>query len=431
MEPSEKEHIKLQEENLRLKSAVEELSILNDIATAITSTQSLEKIIELIVNRCIKHLRVEQGAVMLLEEQDTEKPFQTMIRKQEVSANILPYRFDAQLTGWMLKYKAPLLVNDIKSDDRFKYIDDIDLPFNTLLSVPISLKGSMIGLLTVVNKKSEAGFSTDDQRLLSIIAAQSAHVLENARLLKQEQALLQMEEEIRLAKEIQLNILPKEIPSVEDYDIYAINIPAKEVGGDYFDFIKLPDGKIAFCLGDITGKGLSAAMLMANLQATLRGQAFIQKSISEIVKNSNLLLFNSTDSNRFATLFFGTLDFSKHIVTYCNAGHDSPIHISGENVFTLTAGGTLLGCFESAEYEEAIKGIEPNELIVIYTDGVTEAMNEKNEVFSEEKLLEVINANRKASAKELTDIIINEVKNHSANTPQFDDITLMIIKRVG
>ncbi len=209
METLNKEQTKLQEENSRLKAAVEELAILNDIATAITSTQSLEKIVALIVQRCIKHLKVEQGVVMLLDEQDTEKPFQTMIRKQDSSINILPYRFDSQVTGWMLKNKSPLLINDLKGDSRFKFTDETNLPVKTLLSVPMSLKGKMIGLLTLFNKKSEAGFSGDDQRLLSIIAAQSAHVLEHARLLQKEQQLLKLEEEYRMAKEIQLNILPK------------------------------------------------------------------------------------------------------------------------------------------------------------------------------------------------------------------------------
>jgi len=429
MEPLSKEQIKLQEENSRLKAAVEELAILNDIATAITSTQSLEKIVALIVQRCIKHLKVEQGVVMLLDEQDTEKPFQTMIRKQDSSTNILPYRFDSQVTGWMLKNKSPLLINNLKSDSRFKFSDETNLPVKTLLSVPLSLKGKMIGLLTLFNKKSESGFSADDQRLLSIIAAQSAHVLEHARLLQKEQQLLRLEEEYRMAKEIQLNILPKQIPSINGYDIFALNIPAREVGGDYYDFIKLTGDKIAFCLGDITGKGLPAAMLMANLQATLRGQALTQKNVSDNIKNSNLLLFNSTAENRFATLFYGELDFVNNSITYCNAGHDAPISILENKITRLTEGGLLLGCFDFAEFEQVNKQIEPGELLLIYSDGVTEAMNISNEEFSEDKLLSTLKINANLPAKQLIEKIVSEVKVHSSKVEQSDDITLMIIKR--
>jgi len=429
MDSLSKEQKKLQEENFRLKAAVEELAILNDIATAITSTQSLEKIVALIVQRCIKHLKVEQGVVMLLDEQDAEKPFQTMIRKQDSSINILPYRFDSQVTGWMLKNKSPLLINNLKNDSRFKFAEETDLPVKTLLSVPMSLKGKMIGLLTLFNKKSDSGFSGDDQRLLSIIAAQSAHVLEHARLLQKEQQLLRLEEEYRMAKEIQMNILPKQIPDITGYDIYALNIPAREVGGDYYDFINLPGNKIAFCLGDITGKGLPAAMLMANLQATLRGQALTQKNVSENIKNSNILLFNSTAENRFATLFYGELDYTNHTITYCNAGHDAPISFLKNNIVRLSEGGLLLGSFDFAEFEQVTKRIEPKELLLIYSDGVTEAMNSNNEEFGEDKLLDIIKSNLNLSAKELIEKIITEVKAHSSKVEQSDDITLMALKR--
>jgi sigma-B regulation protein RsbU (phosphoserine phosphatase) len=317
------------------------------------------------------------------------------------------------------------------TDSRFKFADETNLPVKTLLSVPMSVKGRMTGLLTLFNKKSESGFSSDDQRLLSIIAAQSAHVIEHARLLQKEQELLRMEEEYKMAKEIQLNILPKKIPSIEGYDIFAINIPAREVGGDYYDFIKLPGNRTAFCLGDITGKGLPAAMLMANLQATLRGQALTQKNVSDNIKNSNLLLFNSTAENRFATLFYGELDFINHTITYCNAGHEAPISLLQNKITRLTEGGLLLGCFDFAEFEQVTRKIEPEELLVIYSDGVTEAMNSKTEEFGEDKLLDIIKSNLNFSAKELIDKIVTEVKAHSIKVEQSDDITLMVLKRIN
>lgn len=421
---------KLKEENLRLKNAVQELSILNDIAVAITSTQSLEKIIELMVKLCIKHLNVAQGAVMLLEEEDLDKPFQTMIRKQDSSTEILPYRFDSQLTGWMLKNKAPLLINNIKTDDRFSFADETNLPVKTVLSVPISLKGNMIGLLTVFNKKSELGFTSDDQRLLAIIAAQSAQVIENARLLQKEQELIKLEEEYRMAKEIQLNILPKKLPELKNYDIHAVNIPARDVGGDYYDFIDLSGGRTILCLGDITGKGLPAAMLMANLQATLRGQALTNDKLSDAIKNSNKLLLNSTSGNRFATLFYAELNSRDHILTYCNAGHDPPINIFGSKLNHLEEGGLLLGCFEFAEYTQMEKRFEPGELLVIFSDGITEAMNLQEEEFGEERLIETIQSNLNLGAKELVEKIIDNVKAHSINAEQSDDITIMVVKRV-
>ena len=431
MNPDTELENKLVAENQRLKIAVEELSILNDIATAVTSTQSLEQIVELIVQKCIKHLSVEQGVVMILDEQDKQNPFRTMIRKQDSQLKALPYRFDIQLTGWMLKNKKPLLINDLKSDNRFNYSIDNSIPIDTLLSVPLQLKGKMIGLITVFNKRSSEGFSANDQRLLSIIAAQSAQVIENARLIQKEQALLKIQEELRMAKDIQMNLLPKKFPVIDRYDIFAINESASEVGGDYYDFIKFSESKIAFCLGDITGKGMPAAILMANLQATLRSQAAVQKSIKDILQNCNIFLFHSTDSNKFATFFYGELDSSKNLLTYCNAGHDSPFVLNEDKISRLDKGGLLLGCFELAEYQQESKEIALNEVIVIFSDGVTEAMNENEEEFGEDKLKLLISSNSNLSSKQLAEKIVGEVKKHSMNVPQSDDISLMIIKRIG
>ena len=281
----------LEEENLRLRRAVEELSVLNEIATAINSTLTLNQIVDLIVEKCVKHLKVEQAAVMLLSEETDDKPFQTIIRRADTTANFLPYRLDAQLTGWMLKNQKPLVINDFKNDNRFSGIDESKFPIQSLLSVPLLSKGRMIGLLTVFNKKSEQGYSSEDQRLLSIISTQSAQVIENARLIEEEKALLQMQKEMQMAHDIQVNLLPKTPPKLAGYEIAGISIPAQVVGGDYFDFIPIDDKRLAVCLGDVSGKGLPAALLMANLQATIRGQTLLKPPPKDCLNRSNKLLY--------------------------------------------------------------------------------------------------------------------------------------------
>lgn len=173
------EHSRLEQENRRLRRAVEELSVLNEIASAISSTLSLGQIVEVIVERCVRHLGVEQGAVMLLSA-EAGRPFQTMVRKVDSAAEVLPYRFGDQLAGWMLKNRTPLLINDPAGDDRFNVSDAVHI--RTLLSVPMILKGRLIGLLNAFNKRDPAGFTSEDRRLLAIIASQSAQIIENARL---------------------------------------------------------------------------------------------------------------------------------------------------------------------------------------------------------------------------------------------------------
>lgn len=420
---------KLLDENRKLRSAVAELSILNDIATTITSTQQLEELVDMIVKKCVKHLKVEQGAVMLLDEEDKEKPFHTMIRQQDSKSNILPYRLDNQLTGWMLKNQAPLLTNDLKNDERFKAVMEQDTPINSLLSVPLLLKGKMIGILTVFNKHPDTGFTADDQRLLAIIAAQSAHIIENARLYNEEQKLLMMREEMRLARETQLNLLPKDIPSIPGYTVFAKTISAKEVGGDYYDIIKIDDNNIAFCLGDVTGKGMSAAMLMANIQATLRAQIINGCSCTESLYHSNNLLCSSTEPAKFVTLFLGILNTKSNEVCYSNAGHDPPLFFSDTNINQLDAGGLLLGSFADSPYEQEKLVMNPGDLLVLYSDGITEAMNEEDQEFGEEELLGIIKNNKDTEPDILIEEIISTVKEHSGSSPQSDDMTLMMIKR--
>jgi sigma-B regulation protein RsbU (phosphoserine phosphatase) len=420
----------LEQENIRLKKGIEELSILNEIALAISSTLSLDKIIELIIRKCVKHFTVEQASVLLLDKEDEDAPFHTMIRRADRSGYILPYRLDTQITGWMLKNQSALIINNFEQDKRFTIPDPEKFPVNSLLNVPLMLKGKMIGLICLFNKKETIGFTLDNQRLLSIIATESAQVIENARLYKEEQEYLSIREELRLASQIQLNLLPKKFPELPGYDIAAINLPAQQVSGDYYDFIPISETELAFCLGDVSGKGMPAALLMANLQATLRGQVFFKNSPKVCVTYSNSLLFNSTSSEKFVSLFYGKIDIKNHELLLCNAGHDRPLFLSKDNeLFRLKTGGIVLGFIPDFQYEEEKRVIQAGEIILVYSDGITEAMNENEEEFGEERLIEILRENKDQSSERIIKKIIENVGNHFRGMPQMDDMTLLIIKR--
>ncbi|HQI41129.1 MAG: hypothetical protein B6D44_08800 [Ignavibacteriales bacterium UTCHB2] len=426
---SPKEEEQLNKENLRLKSAVEELSILNDIATAVASTQSLDQITNLIVKKCVKHLKSEQGSIQLVDEKDFVNPFHTMIRVQDSQRDIQPMRFNQQISNLILSNKKPILINEFHHDEKIFLQNSAEIKIRSLLSVPMIIKGKMIGILSLFNKESESGFTETDQRLLSIIATQSANVIENSRLFEEEKKLMQIQQEIQVASEIQKNLLPKEIPSIEGYDIYAVNIPAREVGGDYYDFIKISETKTAIALGDVSGKGLPASMLMANLQATLRGQLLFCNCAKDCIKRANYMLYKSTDTSKFVTLFFGILDTENHTLTYCNAGHNEPVFLQRDKKNKLDKGGMLLSVFEQIEYEEEEILFSKGSTLVVFSDGITEAMNKSNEEFGEERLYNLIERRVALSSQQLAMEILSDVKNYSAGVPQFDDITLMIIKR--
>ncbi len=421
---------KLTTENRQLQLAVNELRVLNEIATTISSTQPVEQIIDQVVHQCIKHLGVEEGAVSLLEHNSSNDEFHTMIRRQDSSIDQVPYKLDNHLTGWMIKNKSTLLSNNICEDERFNFLNNISYPFHSLLCVPLMIKGTLIGYLAVFNKKDKTPFSSEDRRLLSIIGSQSAQVIENARLYEEEKDLISLKEEMRMAQEIQLNLLPDHLPQISGFQLAATNIPAKSVGGDYYDFLSLSNNRVGFCIGDITGKGMPAAMLMANLQATFRSQGLIYEDCARCLHGTNNMLYRSTEATKFATFFYGILDTSNSSICFANGGHDAPLLFrTGNSPQELKATGLLLGVMVETTYSEEQIMLEPNDILVLYTDGITEAMNPKGELFGTNRLIETIDLNQKKSAQQLLDIVLQDIRNHADGAAQSDDITMMIIKK--
>lgn len=417
----------LEEENKRLKRAVEELSILNEIASAISSTMEVEEITKLILSKCIKRIDAEQGTVTLLKETVTD-PFKTFVRIEDSTVKGVPYRFGVSLAGWMLKNQMPLLTNDLANDPRFKGVDTEETKIRSMLCVPLRVKNKMIGLISLFNKKKEM-FTPDDQRLLSIIAMQSAQVIENARLYEEEKKLQQMEEDLKTARNIQISLLPKENPSLPDIDIVGFSLPAREVGGDYYDFITIDQDRLGIVIADVSGKGMPAALLMANLQATLRGQALTNHAPSECIAKSNSLLCRSMEKGKFVTLFYGILNIKEKSFTYTNAGHCYPLIFNAKGEFKkLEKGGLILGMLDDYPYQEEKIVLEPGELILLFTDGITEAFNKENEQFEEERLIKVVQENFHRDAKEISQQIVNHVTAFQEDVPQSDDLTLVVVK---
>lgn len=417
----------LQEENQRLRKAVDELSTLNELARVISSTMNLDAVIENIVKRAVKAVHGQQGMITLVDEQAPTE-MKTLIRAQSTSDH-QRFHLNQNILGWMMINKKPLLANDISADTRFSGVET-DADQRSLLCVPLLVKNRLIGILAVFNKKDHSEFSQDDQRLLSIIAAQSGQILENTRLYEQEKSLLTMQEQVKLASKIQMELLPQKAPSIKGYEIAGKSIPAQQVGGDYFDFIHIDEHRIAVCLGDVTGKGLPASLLMANTQATLRGQTLLAASAKECIERSNTLLFRSTSDEKFVTLFYGILDTHRNELCFCNAGHDNPYLLSdGKDARRLKTGGIVLSVMEEFPYEEEVVVMEPGDMLVIYSDGIPEAMNLHQELFSDEKLGELLKECRSLSAMEVIDKVVAAAKAHAGNWPQSDDMTMLVVKR--
>ena len=418
----------LLDEVRRLRRAVDELSILNDLARSIGASVNAEEIMQIIIRRSLRAVNAEQGVITLVE--DEQKSSKTLIRTMVSSADAPAFHLHQALLGWMHLNKKPLIIDDAKNDSRFRGIH-FDMSINSVLCVPLIVKSDLRGVLTVYNKKDQLTFTQDDQRLLAIISAQSAQVIENARLISEEKAYIKMQQEVGLAAKIQLDLLPRGIVTPPGYDIAARTLPAQSVGGDYYDFIPTDDGKLAICLGDVTGKGLPASLLMANLQATLRGQTLVSQRPAECLQRSNKLLFLSTSPEKFATLFYGIIDPVDHTLAFSNAGQDWPYHIAADGAIQrLKAGGVMLGMFEEFTFEDDKVPLAPGDLLVIHSDGVTEAMNPMEDHFGEPRLQKLIMEHRHLTAAEIIDTIITDVRKHAGVNPQSDDITIMVIKRL-
>jgi sigma-B regulation protein RsbU (phosphoserine phosphatase) len=421
--------LQLQDENNRLRKAVQELSVLNDLARDIGSTMSLEDVIQNVVKRSVRALRCQQGTITLVKE-EAQDEMKTFIRANDSIANHEQFHLNQNILGWMMINKKPMLSNDLSTDPRFNGVK-MDMGVRSVLCVPLLVRNSLTGILTVFNKKDGAEFTEDDKRLLAIIAAQSAQVLENARLYEQEKDLLAMQEQLKLAQKIQFELLPQKPPQIKGFDIVGATFPAQSVGGDYFDFIRLDERRTGICLGDVTGKGLPASLLMANVQATLRGQAIVNASPKECLVRANQLLFESTSPEKFVTLFYMVIDTDDHRVTFCNAGHDHPYIITpaGE-VVRLKTGGIMLGAMPSFPFQEETIALNSGDTLVVYSDGVPEAMNNKNEFFGDPALEVVLKEHRSASAGELLNRIVEAVRTHTGTHPQSDDITVVIVKKL-
>ncbi len=424
----DKEYLRLKENYERLKTAVNELAILNEIATTISSTIELDKIVEIIVKKCIRHFDVEQGNISLIKESEMVKPLQTMVREYDSGTGQIPFRLDQQLIGWMLTKKEPLIINDLANDQRFSSLTS-DTSYNSLIAVPMMYKSKLTGVLSLYNKRNKEEFNKNDLRLLTIIATESSQVIENARLLEEEKDLMSVKEELRISGQIQKRLLPEKLPEIPGYQISAINIPAKEVGGDYYDVISLSNNKYAFCFGDVSGKGISAGLLMSNLQATMRSLMLTQDDPALIVRKANRLLHASTTSEKYITFFLAILDIKENLLTYCNAGHDQPIHIKNSKCEELLPGGIPLGFLSDFDYSASSTILSINDIIIIYTDGVTEAMNSKEEEFGLENFKNIICENKAFSAPELLDVLLHAINGHTRGAPQMDDITLVILKK--
>lgn len=419
---------KLESENRRLKRAVEELSVLNDLSREIGASLDSDEIMGVIIRRSLEAVRAEQGVITLVDE-DLKQPLKTLVRTRSKSADHSAFHLDQAILGWMLLNRTPIVINAPGDDDRFsgvKWHEEI----RSTVSAPLLIRSRLIGAVTLYNSRSPQGFSEDDRRLLAIIGAQSAQIVENARLYEEERALIRVREELRLAAEIQQKLLPDEAPDVAGYDFAGRSIPAHSVGGDYFDYVVLAPRRIAACVADVSGKGLPAALMMANVQAAFRAQAGAHTSAAACLMALNRLLYQSMRRGSFVTIVYGMLDADAHLVDLANAGHNRPIvWRAGGHVERIDTAGMLAGAVEEITLPGVSVPLGLGDVLVLYSDGVTEAVNREREEFGEDRLISALHDSHDLPSAQIVEKVIDSVSAHVGTADPHDDITVAVIKR--
>jgi serine phosphatase RsbU (regulator of sigma subunit) len=417
----------LRHENDRLRRAVQELSTLNDLSRAIGASLRSGDVMQTIINRSLKAVNAEQGVVTLVERNGVGA--NTLVRANESSIGA-PRSFHATqaILGWMQLNKRPLAITDTATDARFSGVV-WDENIRSLLCVPLLIKSELTGVLAVYNKKNGRTFDSDDERLLAIIASQSAQIVDNARLYEEEKALSAIREQVRLTAEIQAHLLPRAAPAIDGYEVAGRSVAAQDMGGDYFDYNALQNGAWSISVGDVSGKGLPASLLMANVQGMIRLMSSLNLPAAEVMSRANVLLCRSTPAQKFVTFFFSTLDPLTHVLTFCNAGHTPTLHFHRDGITHLVTGGAVLGMLDKFSYRQDSIDLHRGDVVVIYSDGVTEAIDADELEFGEEQLLDVVNAHRDESANAILDALFEAVRRHQFQQPQYDDITAVVIKR--
>jgi phosphoserine phosphatase RsbU/P len=324
----------------------------------------------------------------------------------------------------------------IISDETSNYAIEVLKKKNYKLLFPIKSGDKIVSIVCLGNKLNKKDFTKEDLQFLESILNLSVISIDNTILFSEYVEKQKIENELKIAREMQVALLPKEIPEIKNYDVAAVNIPALQVGGDYYDVIKLSDTRFAFVIADVSGKGTPASLLMSNIQSAVHSflKVYNEDSfdLEFATEKINELIFENTTTEKFITFFWGILDTDKNVFTYINAGHNPPIHICKDKVSLLDKGGLILGVLgENVSYESGQIFLEKNCAIIFYTDGVTEAVDKEGEEFSEEYLTKIFKKSIKNTSEEIIHIVKKEIESYASGLQQHDDITLIAIKKIG
>ncbi|HJT86626.1 MAG TPA: SpoIIE family protein phosphatase [Bryobacteraceae bacterium] len=389
----------------------------------LAENRPLADLFPVILDLAIQAVNAQRGVLLTLEDEK-------LLPKAHKGEG---FRISTAVRDRVLNEKSSILVRDAQLDEAFKSrMSIVEQKVHSMMAVPLQAKERIIGLIYVDSPFVLREFTKDDLSLLTVMANIAAIRLENARLAEIERAEMIMKRDLAQAADIQRRILPENAPAIRGMDLAGFNAPCRTVGGDYYGFFPYPDGRVALALGDVSGKGMPAALMVMGLQARLQALAEEPRELAALVTRLNKITCANCPPNRFITFFIALFNPATGEFTFANAGHNPPILVraSGESQM-IEGGGPVMGILPVAPYSEQRASLGPGDVLVIYSDGVTEATNTAEEEYGEERFIETLKQHRGDSASAIVSAITSSVSQFTSGAPQADDITLMVAKRTG
>jgi len=405
------------------------LALISKVGVALLASVTLNETLEQIVALVFEAVPADRCMIMMRDEKNPELKV-AVARLRDRVGEVGEIRISRSVIDEVVANGKSVLTSDAQADPRFAGGTVMLQGVRSVLAVPLGVGSNVFGIIYADSPLAEGRFTEDHLKVLTTLASVAAIRVENARLTEEQMERERLEREQQVASEIQQRFLPATAPIVTGYELQGISFPCYEIGGDYYDFIQREDGRLVVALGDVSGKGTAAALLMSSLHAAVHAQADIHDSLVKTISAVNRYLVDSIPANRFVTLFYAELDPQNGSLSFLNAGHNPPLIVhTGGTMEQLASGGLPLGIMTNADFREGRTKLYPGDVLVIYSDGVSEATNPSGEEFGPTRLYEVVARNLEASAGGIRDRIESALTKFCQGTPAADDITLVIVKR--
>ncbi len=415
----------------KLQQKLSDFKKLFAVSEIINSTLDIDELLDRAMKVAGKIMEVEASALMLIDKSAKELVFKIAHGKSGDKVKEIRLELGKGIAGWVAKEKKPVLINDVENDPRhFKRADEYSgFKTRAVLCVPLKVKDTTIGVLQVLNPKHKKGFDSEDQKLLENFSSMAAIAIENARMHASLLEKQRVEDELKIGHQIQQNFLSSKFPEYDGLLFDAKNIPALELGGDFYDFLDFGAGRVGIVVGDVSGKGVPAALFMVKAMSEIRFHASLLANLAKpgkLMEKINNILVEKSILGMFITLLIGMVDLRQKTLTSVNAGHYPFLIRDGRgNISEAVCKQALpVGVVPDVKFGETVLELKGGETIIGYTDGIIEARNISREEFGKKRFFDIIK-DRNINPEKAIECILDKVVDFSKGAPQHDDLTLV------